>query len=135
MNTHFNNKISRTPVSEKFVMKRFGTIETDLQAPNQCKDIGHSQYEYTVEITCLNKLNDQGFLIDNKIINNVMKHGLDEMTSCELICIHLGNKLEQTFYENGVDICKMYVALKPIIPGAAFKDYAEFELLRDYEQP
>ena len=125
--------MTKKPTFEEFILQRYGLIETDLVSPNQCKDKGHKTYEYLVRITCLNKLNNEGFLVDNKAINHVMKYSLTQMTSCEKLCEHYANALQQLFEDQDVPVCEMYVSLKPVIIGSPIKDFAAFELKRTYD--
>ncbi len=117
---------------ERLILNRYGFIETNLVSYNQCKDKGHTTYEYLVQITCFNKLSNEGFLIDNKLINHVMLHSLKEMTSCELLCAHYADELEKVFEEKEVPVCEMYISLKPVVLNSTYKDYAAFELKRVY---
>lgn len=80
----------------------------------------------------MNKLDSEGFLIDNKVINHIMKHSLKQMTSCERLCGHYADELEVAFKERDVKVCEMYISLKPVVPDADYKDYAAFELNRVY---
>lgn len=118
---------------ERIVMSRLGTIETNLVSANQCKDVGWTHYEYLVKITCYNRLDESGFLIDNKLINHTMKECIREMMSCELLCKHFADELEKLFKHHKVPVCEMYVSVKPFLPATTVKDYAEFEFVRVYK--
>lgn len=129
----FLRKLRKAP-KEHFIMHRFGQIETELTAPNQCKDVGHSTYDYVVKITCFNRLNSDGYLIDNKAINRTMKMAMTQMMSCEQLCIRFAEVLETLFNDSSVPVCELYVSLEPVVPGASFKDHAKFEFSRTYQK-
>ncbi len=120
---------------EEIVMHRFGELFTETTAFNQCKATGHHRYKYLVKMYCQNKLDHNGFLIDNRVINKAIQNCFLKMDSCEKLCIHFADTLEEVIFDHGVILDRLYVYLEPIvegIPDPLIKNYAAFELDRTY---
>lgn len=127
--------MNKKHAKEEIVLHRFGVLEATTIAYNQCKDVGHKKYSYTVKMYCQNKLDHNGWLIDNKIINKAMKEAMSLITSCEGMCIHFADVLEDVILEHGVILDKLYVYVEPIPDDPALaKDFAAFELCRIYNE-
>lgn len=70
---------------EYYALTRNGTIRPSMATPNQCKDVGHKSYNYTVRCVFNVKktpLDKDGFTVDhNDIAKQISDH--DFLGSCE----------------------------------------------------
>jgi hypothetical protein len=66
-----------------FTLNRNGELFISHPSNNQCKSVGHKRYEYNVKIKCADKLDKDGFLIDQLIIHQVLKETLRKMVVLE----------------------------------------------------
>ena len=119
-------------ISEVITLHRFGRLMTENTAYNQCKDKGHHLYDYKVSMVCQNKLYPNGWLIDHREINKAMCEALTYINSCEAMCIHFADVVEQLIKDHGIIMHELHVYLEPVPEVEGPKNFAGFELIRKY---
>lgn len=109
-------------------INRLGVVKTNKKTVNQCKALGHEQYNFHVAITCCaTNLNKDRFIVDHQEIKTLVQGLFDTKTgSCEDLCVEIANQVKKQFkHIHAVDI---YVKLWPVVPlstDSAFMEYSE----------
>lgn len=87
----------KLPIIEKqtIIIHREGTFHTEMSNENQCKAVNWKDYKYEIKIEAPCKLDQQGFIIDQLIIDKAIKeHFRYFITSCEICC----NEIQKIVY-------------------------------------
>jgi hypothetical protein len=116
-------------------INRFGRVEANQLSFNQCKDVGHKEYDYQISICCPDtNVDSNEFIIDHAYIHQkVVSYFKTNMTSCEGICKDLAIHLKKTMAKHKVHMVDMYIKIMPVLPlidnqppvNRAFMEYSE----------
>lgn len=99
--------------SQLFTINRHGVFTTSKSVRNQCKSPGHTQYDYVVRVKCPTELDDNGFVIDHNEIDRVVQHAVQDINSCEKICLIISEYLMVTLVARKIKAKNIYVKVSP----------------------
>ena len=95
-------------------INRMGVFTTNKEAYNQCKDVGHTRYGYTIRVTVADQLDDDGFIIDHADIHTAGQRAFNKgISSCEMMCRDVALSVAKACKKNGCIVLKIYVQIKP----------------------
>lgn len=98
---------------QTFTITKHGKLTLDGSSHNQCKKKGHKNFAWEVECKCKNKLDQQGFIIDNAEIDKAVDKGAKSL-SCELLCLFITNELEYLLLQHECLLVSIKVLIIPI---------------------
>lgn len=110
------------------LITRHGVLNfKDKEVPNQCAFKGHDVYHYELKVLFSNKtqLDQNGFIIDHHIFNDVIQQV--SINSCEVMSIEILNSIEKVLTERNLTYVGMKLKIKPAFvieqDSAYFTDY------------
>ena len=116
--------------TDSLTINRFGILVTDDSSANQCKDVHHKHYRYQVSVTCENKLDNKGFIIDHIDIDHRVRHEFTKgMSSCEQLLVRIMDGVQDLMQSRGLVVYKMYGKLQPV-SAVPSEEYAFMEMNR-----
>lgn len=69
-----------------YKINRVGQVSTNHKSPNQCKSVGHKDFEYHAKVKVGPKLDDQGFVIDHLDIHKAIAATFEKGIASEMMC-------------------------------------------------
>lgn len=90
---------------KKYELRRGGKVKLKVWGPNHCgpdpDSHGMITLRYLVELAATGKLDEKGFLIDNRFVNEwmVQRCHIGSDLSCELLCDELERQLKDAMCE------------------------------------
>lgn len=106
----------------ELVLTKNSRVSTDKAVPFQCKEQGHTDYDYEIEITTGPFLDENDFIIDHTVVHNVIRDVVrDQVGSCERICLRVQEALSKTLKEHGCALKQISLAIKPVNSNAWVK--------------
>jgi hypothetical protein len=109
------------------ILCKNSTIYTKAEVEFQCKQKGHTAYDYEIEIEAGVKLDEKDFLIDHTIIHKVIENVIqNDMGSCERLCLRVEERVKEKLKEHGVEVYKLRFIIKPVDSNAWIKLVADY---------
>lgn len=101
-------------MNQTYTMTRRGTLSPDDITSNQCKDVGHNTYYYTVVVEFQPNilLDEKDFLIDHTDINRSIQESV-LMGSCEGLCRIIARQTIQALENKHQKWAKISVTIQP----------------------
>lgn len=100
------------------ILNRRGVCKVKSSSKNQCKAVGHEFYEYSLKLTCLPKLDKDGFIIDHTTVHKAVECVFNKgATSCEQLIMAMADSVEQTCKNHKAKAVKVYIKLWPKMAG------------------
>ncbi len=112
-------------MKQQFILTRKGQFTTTSKSNNQCKEPGYHDYYYEIRVKCGAKLDNQGFVIDTRLLEEIVLEAVRKMDSCERLCLLTAQALYLNLVEHGAIVNKIYVRIQPAIVDA--KGFIEYE--------
>lgn len=101
-------------------------VTTTLTHQHQCKAVGHTAYDYEIQIQVAVKLDENDFIIDHSVIHEVIQSTiLQKMGSCERLCLNIEERVLEVCEEHGCKVEKLFLNLKPADSNAFIKISSE----------
>lgn len=114
--------------SRTLVLHKHSSVHTNAAAMNQCKDVGHKDYDYEIEITTTTKLDADDFIIDHTTVHKVIENVVQtRMGSCERLCLNVEEDVLAALEEHGCTVKKIVFAIKPATSNAWMRFEGEYE--------
>lgn len=98
----------------QFTLIKTGQIDLTASHPKQCKEQGHGKFNYTVTVCCGDKLDGDGFIIDNTEIAKAVKVAAKPQ-SCEIMAKRITEKVHMLLIRHGAHINKIRTEIVPVI--------------------
>lgn len=110
-------------------LSRNGIFHCSKKVPNQCKSIGHDKYKYWVALKCENKLDEDGFIIDQLEVNSLIVMDLQlKSMSCEQYAQRIAEILLDECNRRKIVLYHLYVKVAPIALKQVLRAFVELDM-------
>lgn len=110
-------------MTRELILNRSGKVKASESSPNQCRDVGWTDYEYKVKVYASTKLDKDGFVIDHSILYQAIQQAFTNMGSCEELCMSIEHHVRLALLLHSVECRKIFVRIKPV-NGLAYVEYS-----------
>lgn len=118
-------------MKRSLVLIKHSTVATRATVPNQCKDVGHTEYNYELEVQASTRLDENDFLIDNTVLHRVIENVVQsKMGSCERLCLSVEEDILTALNDHGCFVEAIQFSIKPAGSNAWIKLVGEYDTVR-----
>lgn len=97
-----------------YKINRVGQVSTNHKSPNQCKSVGHKDFEYHAKVKVGPKLDDQGFVIDHLDIHKAIAATFEKGIASEMMCRDCAKAIVKACKKHGCQVFSVYLKIKPV---------------------